>query len=504
MQLAINDKNTKKKSRNFLEILSINSIITLTVFLGSQFFVPKTFANAVETSSKRLCSRDLKTEIDKIINRPEWARSRWGILIETVDSEETLYSLDAQKYFIPASNVKLLTTAAALLQLGSQFRIRTSVYGTGKIPNLKTLKIIGKGDPSLTTEQLKILAKQLRQKGVRQVSNVVVEEGYFKQSGINYSWEWEDLFFAYATSVNSLILNENVVTLTLVPQQRDRPLKLEWSDPIAARQWQVENNTLTTAEEISSNLEIQGIFGDSILNIQGKLANNSAPDPWNLSIVNPSQYFLESFLKILIDEGIQVERGKIITNSGKNSLETELAFVESKPLTILLQETNQESNNLFAESLLQILGSESNSKTGLEAIKEELTKLGVNPDSYSLVDGSGLSRHNLVSPEAIVQTLKLIAKTKESETYQNSLAVAGESGTLEERFKDSLVEGKLKAKTGTLSGNSALSGYLNIPKYQPLVFSIIVNQSDQSTTNLRSAIDEIVLSLSRLQFCQIK
>jgi serine-type D-Ala-D-Ala carboxypeptidase/endopeptidase (penicillin-binding protein 4) len=504
MQFATNGKNTKKKSRNYFKISLINSIITLTVFLGSQFPTKTILANSVKNSSSSVCSGNLKAEIDKIITRPEWARSRWGILIQTLDSKEILYSLDAQKYFIPASNVKLLTTAAALLQFGSQFRIRTSVYGTGKIPNLETLKIVGKGDPSLTTEHLKALAKQLKQKGIRQVSTLIVEDNYFQQAGINYSWEWEDLFFSYATSVNSLILNENAVTLTLFPQERDRTLKLEWSDPIAARQWQVENNTFTTARNTQSNLEIEGYFGNSSLNIEGELAENSAPDPWSLSIINPSQYFLETFLKVLIDEGIRIKRGKVITNPEKSSLETELAYIESEPLSVLIQKTNQESNNLFAEALLQILENKSNHQTGLEVLQEKLTQLGVNLDSYVLVDGSGLSRHNLVSPEAIVKTLQLIAQTNEAETYRASLAVAGENGTLEERFKDTLIEGNLQAKTGTLSGHSALSGYLNIPEYKPLVFSIIVNQSNQSATNLRRAIDEIVVTISQLSFCQKK
>jgi D-alanyl-D-alanine carboxypeptidase/D-alanyl-D-alanine-endopeptidase (penicillin-binding protein 4) len=118
-----------------------------------------------------------------------------------------------------------------------------------------------------------------------------------------------------------------------------------------------------------------------------------------------------------------------------------------------------------------------------------------------LADGSGLSRQNLVSPKAIAQTLKLIAQTKEAAVYRASLPVAGISGTLRRRFNNTAAQGNLQAKTGTLTGVSALSGYLNVPSYQPLVFSIIVNQSDQSTETLRQAIDEIVLLLTRLRYC---
>jgi D-alanyl-D-alanine carboxypeptidase/D-alanyl-D-alanine-endopeptidase (penicillin-binding protein 4) len=178
----------------------------------------------------------------------------------------------------------------------------------------------------------------------------------------------------------------------------------------------------------------------------------------------------------------------------------------------LLVETNQESNNLYAESLLRTLqasakrspDADANSDSadiGLNELKATLTELGVDPESYVLADGSGLSRQNLVSPKAIAQTLKLIAQTKEAAVYRASLPVAGISGTLRRRFNNTAAQGNLQAKTGTLTGVSALSGYLNVPSYQPLVFSIIVNQSDQSTETLRQAIDEIVLLLTRLRSC---
>jgi D-alanyl-D-alanine carboxypeptidase/D-alanyl-D-alanine-endopeptidase (penicillin-binding protein 4) len=127
--------------------------------------------------------------------------------------------------------------------------------------------------------------------------------------------------------------------------------------------------------------------------------------------------------------------------------------------------------------------------------------LGVDPESYVIVDGSGLSRHNLVSPEAIAQTLQLMAQTSQARVYRDSLPVAGVSGTLKNRFRNTAAQGNIQAKTGGMTGVSALSGYLNIPGYQPLVFSIIVNQSDQSFATLRQAIDEIVLLLTRLRAC---
>jgi D-alanyl-D-alanine carboxypeptidase/D-alanyl-D-alanine-endopeptidase (penicillin-binding protein 4) len=144
---------------------------------------------------------------------------------------------------------------------------------------------------------------------------------------------------------------------------------------------------------------------------------------------------------------------------------------------------------------------EDTGEIGLKELKTALTQLGVNPNSYILADGSGLSRHNLISPEALVQTLRFMANSPAASIYRQSLAIAGESGTLKNRLNSTPNRVILQAKTGTLSGVSALSGYIEVPDYEPLVFSIIVNQSDLSAASMRSATDEIVLLLNRLRRC---
>ncbi len=477
----------------------------LILFLGVQFPRQVSLANPVlsqpfvrqsANNSQFLCSADLATAIETIVKRPEFLRSRWGILIEQLNSQQILYALDEQKYFIPASNVKLLTTAAILHQLGSKFRLQTPVYGTGTPPNLAKLRIVGKGDPSLTTAKLKALAQELKRQGIRQISQLIVEDSGVNNSGINPTWEWDDLNFAYAPVVNALILNENAVTLKLFPQQLGQPLKLELSDAIAVRKWQIKNLTITAPKGTPNSLKIQRNLGESSLEITGELAIDADFDTFDLAIADPANYFLESFRGLLLESGISVRQAMVSQNHKSTNSEQELAVIESEPLSLLIKKTNQESNNLFAEALLNLLGNES-----IEALEKSLTQLGINPNTYHLQDGSGLSRHNLVSPESLVKTLKLMTQTPESEIYRNSLAVAGVSGTLKERFQNTPLQGNLQAKTGTLAGISALSGYLFISNYQPLVFSIIVNQSDQTNSSLRQAIDEIMVILSKVRNC---
>ena len=150
---------------------------------------------------------------------------------------------------------------------------------------------------------------------------------------------------------------------------------------------------------------------------------------------------------------------------------------------------------------MQILAKQSPADTGVKAVEQSLSKLGVNPKDYTLVDGSGLSRHNLITPQMLVKVLSLMASSPQYKTYRNSLALAGVNGTLKKRFRDTVVQGNLWGKTGSLTGVATLAGYLNLPQGENLVLSIMVNNSDRSGRELRQAIDEIVLLLSRLEKC---
>jgi len=203
----------------------------------------------------------------------------------------------------------------------------------------------------------------------------------------------------------------------------------------------------------------------------------------------------------------------LLSISEEESLGQIVATLPSPPLTHLLVESNQESNNLYAEVLLRWLGlhglppghkalAETPLDRGLQQLTATLTALGVDPDSHTLVDGSGLSRHNQMSPRAIVQTLQGMGRSPYAETYRQSLALGGIRGTLQRRFQNTAAQGRLWGKTGTLTGISALSGYLHPPHYRPLVFSILINDASQSAFQLGQIVDAIVLALTRLQPCE--
>jgi D-alanyl-D-alanine carboxypeptidase/D-alanyl-D-alanine-endopeptidase (penicillin-binding protein 4) len=280
-----------------------------------------------------------------------------------------------------------------------------------------------------------------------------------------------------------------------------------WQQPSHDQEWQIDNQSRTVASTAPEFVEIGREWAQPVLRVRGQLRIGSEPEEAAIAITDPTQHFLRRFQQILRDSGLQVKQTEISPLPLPSSA-PEIAFVLSPPLSHLLVETNQNSNNLYAESLLRQLGQRfptqppSTSLTaGLAAMEHILSKLEVDPSGYALADGSGLSRQNLASPEAIVQVLQAMARSPQFETYRNSLAIAGESGTLRYRFVDTPVAGRLWGKTGALSGVAALSGYLYPANASPMVFSVLVNHFDQPVRTVRPLMDEIVLILIQSANC---
>ena len=471
----------------------------LACLLSHNTVYPKPALASDRQETARVCPEDLPAAIEEVVNRPELARSRWGIEIQTL-AGDSLYNREGDKFFTPASSAKLLVSAAALLELGADYRIATPIYSVGDLPLLTSLRLKGQGDPTITTQSLKSIVHQLQTEGVRKIENLIIDDSYFQPPAINPTWEWLDVHSYFATPVTSTILNQNTVTLTLLPQV-GQPVKFFWNDAIAGNQWQVVNQAVTGKADIEYNIELDGDLGKPLLRLRGELAVNEPPDIWDLAVVDPPGYFLESMRLYLSQAGITVTRGDVVDRSLENESETELITIFSPPLLSILTEINRESNNLYAEALGKILAQELNVENAPEAIALSLTKLGINQDEYVLIDASGLSRQNLISPQILVKLLRTIYQTPQGKTYLGTLAVAGTNGTLSRRFSNSIIAGNLWGKTGTLTGVGTLSGYLFPEQHPPLVFSIIVNNSEQKNRVIRQQIDRIIAIVNQVRKC---
>ncbi len=455
-----------------------------------------------------VCQNQLATEIDRIIDRPELRRYRWGIVVRDLNGTSQLYNRDGDRLFIPASNVKLITTAVALRQLGATRRLRTSVYQLPSTGNRANLVVVGRGDPSLTVAKLPLLVQQLKQRGITQIDRISFDDGYFRGEQLNSGWEWGDLSTDYAPAINGLMLNQNSNPLTVSPQQVGLPLKYAWKDP-SLNNWQIDNQSLTAVASQTDRVDAIAMFGKSTIRLTGKLAPNAPSTQIDLPLVNPAGSFMNAFNQSLNRSGISIGNTRLVMEQNIFNL-PEIAAIDSPTIRELINETNQKSNNVYAEVLLKSIGrthpthytsSEDTSALGIALVKQRLTEMGVDPQTYSLYDGSGLSRHNLVAPATFVRVLSTMATTSVGQIYRDSLPISGISGSLKNRMKGTLAQGIVRAKTGSLSGVASLSGYINPPKYSPLVFSIILNQHDRPTSQIVKVIDEIVIVLARLQKC---
>ena len=412
---------------------------SLATLLGS-LSLTSVFSQSVlaQTPAGSVCPAQLNSRLDRIALR---VPGQWSVLVQNQASpgqRQNLYANNPSTLLIPASNNKVFTTAAALTKLGGQYQLRTPVLGNAIGPELATLRVVGQGDPSFSSSQLRTLTQQLKQKGIRRVNLLIGDDTVFRGEPYNPFWATRHRGEGYAAPVNSLLVNENNI--------------------------------------------------------------------FDSSVPNPGNYFVGEFRKILTASGIQVIQSTLVKRTPASASEIELAAVLSPPLSQLVNETNQNSNNVYAEAILKTLGrlqepdSLDTSASGVNAVRSILSGLEVNPNRYSMVDGSGLAERNRASAEAFVQILQAMALHPEAQTFRRSLAVAGRSGTLTNRMGNTSAAGVVFAKTGTLQGAVGLSGYINPPNYAPLVFSIIVNSNDSAST-LRGAIDEMVLLLSRLRNC---
>jgi serine-type D-Ala-D-Ala carboxypeptidase/endopeptidase (penicillin-binding protein 4) len=455
-----------------------------------------------------ICPSQLPTAINEIIDRPQLRRYRWGIVVQTLGATTQLYNRDGDRLFIPASNVKLITTAVALRHLGAATRLRTSVYRLPNTGNASNLLVVGRGDPSLTKIGLQSIAQQLKQRGERQIGQISFDDGYFRGEHTNGDWEWDDLSTDYAPAINGLMLGQNALSLSVSPQQVGMPLKYSWGDPSLSN-WQVDNQTLTTIDDRDNSVNAIAVFGKPVLRLMGKLAKTAAPTKLDLPVLNPAESFIGAFRQSLNLTGINVTSTRSVAGQSILNL-PEIAAIDSPPIGELIKETNQQSNNVYAEVLLRSIGRtypqhftspEDTSTLGITLVKQRLTELGVSPDAYLLRDGSGLSRHNLVAPSTFVRVLSAMATLPEGQVYRDSLPISGISGSLKNRLKGTIAQGIVRAKTGSMSGVVSLSGYVNSPTYSPLVFSIILNQHDRLTSSMVKVIDEVVLLLARLKQC---
>jgi serine-type D-Ala-D-Ala carboxypeptidase/endopeptidase (penicillin-binding protein 4) len=501
---------------------------------------------------------NLTEQINSILSQPPLDRAHWGIDVIDLDSGKTLYEQNPGQLFLPASNTKLFTTAAALAIAGPGYRFRTTVEAEGKIDDhgrlAGDLVIVGRGDPNISgrtlpytlktervpphTQILEEMADQVARSGLKVVNgDLIGDDTYYDFERYAEGWAQDDLQWIDGAPVSALSFNDNVVFLNILPGAQAGDKAVVTLEP-ETDYYEIDNRVVTSAAGVAKKIGVHREPGARKIVLWGSLPLGDQGMKEPLAIEDPAEFVAQLFRTMLERRGISV-RGKARARHGEtaqfydqlpppiivqkpgidnpaapaeNSLsqtpahrapESEIPSTNqvlaehfSSPLLDDIRVINKTSQNLHAELALRLVGKLTGSGGSFEggtlAVRQFLLQAGLNPDEFVFLDGSGLSRRDLVAPEAAVQLLLYAAGQPWGAAFRESLPVGGVDGSLAERFLNTPAGGLVHAKTGSLSHVNALSGYGETKSGKRFVFSIFLNNYNMPSSKALAAIDAIV------------
>ncbi len=453
---------------------------------------------------------NFRNAVDSILTRSCHKGLRVGAKFYSLDRQQVIYERNSDSLFTPASNMKMFTSAMALKKVGPDYRFHTRLYTLGKITGtvLKgDLYIKGFGDPSLVTEQMWILVNELKNLPITKVEgNIIADNSYFDGQGTLKTWTSYKGPEAYLAPIGALSFNFNTVTVYVEPGKNpgDRPRVVIDPD---IDYFRVRNKAITTGSKRSRRKLIVNRLGrkghDEIL-IKGRVPKNVARKRFFLNVTDPQKYTASVFKRFLAQAGVRVT-GKI-----KRGFVPEGARLvvdhESPPLGRILRGLNKFSNNFIAEQILrtlaaQFIGEPGTTENGVLLLQEYMQELGFTADQYRMVDGSGLSKTNLITPDQVIALLEdAHSDLSIFPEFISALGVMGLDGSVIDRMHHKKEAHKIRVKTGTLNHVSALSGYFQSQDGERFAFSILLNDvrcSNGTATRLEDEIMEIALKFQR-------
>ncbi|MBO2561151.1 D-alanyl-D-alanine carboxypeptidase/D-alanyl-D-alanine-endopeptidase [Shewanella algae] len=435
------------------------------------------------------------TSLDDLLNLITPASSQTAVWIEDLQSGEQLLSHNSETLMIPASTQKLLTAVTATELLGEEFRYHTSILSTGS-PKSGVLKgdlyLLFSGDPTLTRRDLTELFKRVSEAGISQVQGNLILIGETHEQLRAPGWVWDDLGICYAAPVSSYVINQNCVHGKLEPTLASDKAKI--SAPVYLPVKLTTNAIFDKGHKQSfCELQLDRLPGNHF-HFSGCFPGSQVL-PLALAVNDPSQYAIDSVAGII--KGKLSIKGKILTSNQLPASSRVVASHASDALPELLETMLLESDNLIADSLLKRLGKHyygdgASFSAGAKAIREVLAEKGVVLERAQLIDGSGLSRYNLLNARQLAQLLRLIADTPDYQWLMHKLPVSGHSGTLKyrKRYANKPLKGRVWAKTGSMQGVVNLAGYVTddsdkqVPRY---LFVILENGLSPQSKELEAA-----------------
>ena len=473
---------------------------------------------------------DLKAKLDDLMAHAQALQGATvGFKVVSLADGHVVYERDGGIRLIPASNMKLFTTALALEKLGPQYRFET-VVGAGQAMDAQgrlagDLTLTGGGDPSLSGRTypyryrdaspdlsvfsfrgIEELADQLIARGLKRIDGGVVgDDRRYSWEPQAADWAFDDGVWSYGAPVSALMLDDNSFALTLKPgkQVGDFP-SVTLTPPF---EYFAIDNQVRTERDAQRKIEIERSPQGRQVRLRGVLPIEDPGYTVELALDDPALYAAAALRDVLERRGVAVRGppGSRHRYPGDPAAAPGPAVVlarrTSPPLAELLEVIDKVSQNLHAEAMLReagvVLKQDGSRAAGLEAMDDFLSGVGIAKGSYAFHDGSGLSRNSMVTPDAIVRLLVYMDQSKEREQWNRLLPVAGSDGTLARRFGEHPEARRIHAKTGSLAHVRALSGYVDSPSEGRLAFSLLVNNFDASDEEIARVLDELALALAQ-------
>lgn len=510
--------------RHIIISAALSGIISAPIF-SQQSQSPSPTPTAVVQPSPLPAAMQTLAELQGKIRRstfaPQLRRARIGIKVVTLAKGTVVFENESEKYFMPASNMKNFTVAAALEKLSPDFRFVTRVRAAAR-PDQDglvrgNLTIVGAGDVSLSYSFLNddyyrgidMLAEKIKAAGVKRVEgDLIADQSYFRGFRIPASWEWDDLQWYHGAEVSALPLNDNVVDLSVRPGSAGNQCIVRILPQTTL--YRIVNTCRTGTSGSQQTLAVHRWLDQNVIEISGSIPANAAAFNRKISFALPAELFVGLLKERLQKIGVEVKgRSRLmdtIDGTTPKAEAIEITNLESPPLALIAAKTMKPSQNMYTETLLWTLGEQTgraknpnteSSILGINAVKDFLRSTGLADDSIIQYDGSGLSRHNLITPAAVVHLYSYMAKTSRySQAWRDSLTIGGVDGTLRRRFVGTAAAANIRGKTGTLDQVSALSGYVRTVGGEELVVSLVINNTPGETGLRTSVLDEIVVALA--------
>ncbi|HVO35707.1 MAG TPA: D-alanyl-D-alanine carboxypeptidase/D-alanyl-D-alanine-endopeptidase [Gemmatimonadales bacterium] len=454
----------------------------------------------------------LAASLDSTLADPAFGRSSWGVVVESADSGQVLYRRDAERLFVPASNLKLLTAAAALVRLGADFRWTTTVLAGGARRGdtlAGDLLVVGRGDPTFavdatgdSTDMLRSLRSwvdSLTMHGVHVIrGRVVGDASAFTDPPLGRGWAWDDLDADYAAPVGALQFNESVAWIEVTPGVFPGAAASVLLEPFEAPLRVFGTVTTAPRDSAAQVTWSRAPFGDSVT-VGGGVPLGHATARLPVSVPDPTHYFEAALTQALREGGMAMLGTPLPDPPAAETLFT----WRSPPLSVVLPLLLKPSQNQIGETLLRTLGLQvkgvGSVDSGRAVIGDVLAAFGVAPDAWVLADGSGLSRYDDVAPEAIAAVLEAMYRRPDFPVFLDALPVAGVDGTLATRLQGTAAAGNAHAKTGSMAGVRTLAGYVRTPGGETLVFVLLANNVTAPRRVVEAAQDRIVERLANFE-----